>query len=629
MWVLITVQAIALPAHCSILPVILHTVVNRMASSSQIWSLSKYSLFLLVIGTYMQFIMHRVVDMATIGASIDMLNNGSGGRLKRFESFALEAELRRKERWIEQQVQSQTLQQNKLGATAQGSERDTGEIGDSHDRSLTNFDENEADPPNLSSKVASCLVVVYHEGCMDASVRVMLELDESMRLSIWYLDSLLHHTAQAAKNIDDVNGDDCRRHDNILSTGNATVIIERERPDVIVHLLPEKTTVRSMADESSIMLHLMEAASSSTIVDDENNNNKKKHQHLMLSPGSLTLKSSRYLLLHSLQKVLVDHIVALIHYDPSSTGIMVSTLPQEIRQTLSNFPSHFYFSGESPLVTKAIEQPELLTDGTKKKICFLTSVFGSDPKKVDEIPNVNLAPISISQNSSHFQFYAFTNLPHLQTPGNWNKVVLTNLTYANHVISSRLSKFMAWTMPDLKRTCQTIFHADGGWLPAQEAVVWQEFSDGLQYSDAGLLQYKHMRSDGIADELRTIELLSKDTKEHVATEVAWLEAQPDYKEKHDLVCNMAFAYNPHHAVYQQLTTSFWGRYSQGLSTYRDQPAWNYWVHHYNITPLYLGRWVDDLQTFVKRKGKKKPMMRGCCWLKYGKSGYNNHKYVAS
>lgn len=280
------------------------------------------------------------------------------------------------------------------------------------------------------------------------------------------------------------------------------------------------------------------------------------------------------------------------------------------------------------------EQSEILLNDKEqqqhKKICFLTSVFGSNPRKVDEIPSVDKAPKSISQNTSHFAFYVFTNLPHLQTPGNWNRRLLTNLTYPNHVISSRLSKFMAWTMPDLKRDCRTIFHADGGWLPAQEARVWEAFSAALHYSDGGLLQYKHMRSNGPTEELRKIEKVGKDTPEHLQTELRWLESQPNYQENYTMACNMAFGYNPHSVVYQELSTSFWNRYSQGLSTYRDQPSWNYWVfQHYNITPLYLGRWADDLQTWVRRKNAKKLMIRGCCWLKYGKSGYHQHKYTAT
>jgi hypothetical protein len=260
-----------------------------------------------------------------------------------------------------------------------------------------------------------------------------------------------------------------------------------------------------------------------------------------------------------------------------------------------------------------------------KKKCFVMAVFGSDSKQVDEIPDTSKAPPSIL-NDNEFLFYAFTNLENLHAPG-WNKILLSNLTFANHVISSRLPKFMAWKVPELSENCHTVFYSDGGWLPAQPATIWREYSDALQQSDGGLLQYTHTRASGPLHELEIIKLLGKDTKENVDRELDWLRSQPDLQENSTFYCNMAFGYAVENKIYRKLSQSFWKRYSQGQSTYRDQPSWNYWIQHYNITPLYLGRWTEDLMTTIRVKGRKNPIIKGCCWFKYGKSGYNNHKYV--
>lgn len=276
--------------------------------------------------------------------------------------------------------------------------------------------------------------------------------------------------------------------------------------------------------------------------------------------------------------------------------------------------------------------PQTTTIPGNKKICFVSSVFGQNSKQVDEIPSVELTPASVWKKSNVFAFYAFTNLDDLQAPG-WNKIVLDSADYPNHVVASRFPKFMAWawkngTTTTLQDLCRAIFYADGGWLPAQEGSVWLNMADSLRHSETGLIQFSHGRSKGIAEELDNILRYKKDTAQHVDLERQWLEAQGDYQPNStSMHCNQAFGYDPDNVQYQQLSSSFWNQYSQGLTTFRDQPAWNYWVQHYNITPLYLGLWPDDMQKITKRKGGKKPRVSGCCWLHHGKTGFGAHTYV--
>jgi hypothetical protein len=47
------------------------------------------------------------------------------------------------------------------------------------------------------------------------------------------------------------------------------------------------------------------------------------------------------------------------------------------------------------------------------------------------------------------------------------------------------------------------------------------------------------------------------------------------------------AYDPHSAIFQNLSAYFWEQYSSEVGSWRDQPMWAYTLHHFNVTPIVL------------------------------------------
>ena len=271
-------------------------------------------------------------------------------------------------------------------------------------------------------------------------------------------------------------------------------------------------------------------------------------------------------------------------------------------------------SVETPLKeSRAQVMSNSTTPVQRKKICFITSVFGESIEEMDKVPSALEAPSSISQNPDQFTFLLFTNRDELQAPG-WQKVVL-DLDLPNNIIKSRFPKFMSWRLKFVLDECRFVFYADGGWLPNRIAGVWKRLAKEATSNKGGLIQFINSSSKGVAEELSNIVALKKDTAAKVEKERTWLFEQPDFVANATVYCNMAFGYDPHNKKYQELSTFFWNRYSLYKSSWRDQPFWSYTLLHYNVTPEHLGYWP---QALVNRRLWKR---------KKGSVGFNDHKYV--
>ena len=67
----------------------------------------------------------------------------------------------------------------------------------------------------------------------------------------------------------------------------------------------------------------------------------------------------------------------------------------------------------------------------------------------------------------------------------------------------------------------------------------------------------------------------------------WITAQPDYDPVGIMYENTVFGYDPANACFQEVTNTFWRRYSLEKDSWRDQPLWSYVVGKHKVTPMHL------------------------------------------
>lgn len=251
----------------------------------------------------------------------------------------------------------------------------------------------------------------------------------------------------------------------------------------------------------------------------------------------------------------------------------------------------------------------------EKKICFITSVYGSSADEADKIPDVRRAHSSLYENTTDFLFLAITNLEDLACPG-WKRIVFKEPVrkFRSHIIQSRYAKFLGWKIPVVRDSCRAVFYADGVYLPKAEAGIWKNVTDEIIASDSGMIQPLHSRSHGPLHEIKRIVHGGKGTKEAGEVEAAWLKSQPGFKSNSTMYTNNHFGYDPENMWFQQATLRFWKLWAvnRGNWTFRDQPLWSFTLDLMRYKPMTLGSWPDNDVNY---------------WEWKGKAGYNGHRYA--
>ena len=263
------------------------------------------------------------------------------------------------------------------------------------------------------------------------------------------------------------------------------------------------------------------------------------------------------------------------------------------------------------------QQQQQNRNESSKRICFVTSVYGDSLEQLDTIPSALLAAPNVLANPNGFVFLLFTNLPGNRRPG-WQTVVLP-LPYDHHILNSRFAKFVSWKIPLVLDACQTVFYADGSWLPTRDSTFWKETAQRISKHPAGLFQMKH-ESTGPLEELQRVKERKKDDPDALDREGQYLLAQADFNSTSPMYSNMAFGYDPHNANYQNLSSFFWNRYSAHEGSWRDQPFWSYTLTHFGVIPGPLGHWPNDM---IGDSHSDVPAM----WTKLGQDGFGGHQYV--
>jgi hypothetical protein len=168
-------------------------------------------------------------------------------------------------------------------------------------------------------------------------------------------------------------------------------------------------------------------------------------------------------------------------------------------------------------------------------ICFISSIFGPSVETADRPHDFTNYKMS---NTTSFQFFLYTNLEDLETPG-WTKVV-RNFSYRRFITQSRWGKFMAWKDPEMK-ACQTIFYFDGHFKPAGTATRFRSVAKAIKESKFGLAQKPHPDFNRSAlAEFDAIMIHKKDILKNVNASIDWLQAQPDFYNNCTLYENSAF-----------------------------------------------------------------------------------------
>jgi hypothetical protein len=167
-------------------------------------------------------------------------------------------------------------------------------------------------------------------------------------------------------------------------------------------------------------------------------------------------------------------------------------------------------------------------------ICFVSSIFAPTTKTADR-PN-DFSSFQM-ENTTSFQFFMYTNLEDLKTPG-WTKV-LRNFTYRRFITQSRWGKFMAWKDPETK-ACRTIFYFDGHFRPDRSPRRFADLAKQIRGSEFGLAQRPHTSKPSAIGEFDAILRFKKDITKNVNASIEWLQAQPDFYNNCTLYHNASF-----------------------------------------------------------------------------------------
>jgi hypothetical protein len=155
-------------------------------------------------------------------------------------------------------------------------------------------------------------------------------------------------------------------------------------------------------------------------------------------------------------------------------------------------------------------------------ICFVSSIFGPSIETADrphDFSNIRM------ENTASYQFFMYTNLEDLETPG-WTKVLRT-FNYRRFITQSRWGKFMAWKDPEMEN-CRTIFYFDAHFMPDRSQKWFADLAKQIRESEVGLAQRLHASKPTAIEEFESILGFNKDILKNVIASVDWLNAQPDF-----------------------------------------------------------------------------------------------------
>jgi hypothetical protein len=162
----------------------------------------------------------------------------------------------------------------------------------------------------------------------------------------------------------------------------------------------------------------------------------------------------------------------------------------------------------------------------------------------DKPPNVE--HIFRNDTASDYDFFLFTNLKELSSPG-WTNIVLTDLPYRRFITQSRWGKFVGWRHKDLTH-CGTVIYADGYVKPQSKngLAPFRKIAAKVAQSEVGLAQVTHnMHGRRISGILNLLVENKKDVAANTEASWKWFQEQPDFVNKLPYYLNKFFGTFPH------------------------------------------------------------------------------------
>jgi hypothetical protein len=306
--------------------------------------------------------------------------------------------------------------------------------------------------------------------------------------------------------------------------------------------------------------------------------------------------------------------VAIYIYLATSINISLASMGSEL-QELQNMVGEMAASASSSSVveisvptnhTPLLQKKGTVTTGASLEspppidVCFVSSIFAPTVHTADRPHDFSKFELT---NTSSFQFFMYTNLEDLESPG-WTKIIKNFTHYRRFITQSRWGKFMAWKDPEMK-ACQAIFYFDGYFAPNAKGERLLEIAETIKKSKFGLAQRLSPKRRTALAEFAQILKGKKDIEKNVNASIAWLHAQPDFHNNCTLYKNANFGYDPHNAHFQEAAQYFWDHYSREEDSWRDQPLWCHTLAHFHVEPL---------------------LMAPVFYADFGRMGHKKHKY---
>ena len=231
------------------------------------------------------------------------------------------------------------------------------------------------------------------------------------------------------------------------------------------------------------------------------------------------------------------------------------------------------------------------------KVCFVKSIYADKIEDID-IPEKN----EINEN---YDYILFTNQEKIIEiiDTNW-KIIILKLNFKTQIINSRYIKFMVHEyfkennmFYDLIIYCDAIYH------PVLDFDL-----NKIIFNDnkINLYQWNHPRN--IDEEINQIIKCRKDSL--IKMEILKNNLLKNFLEK-SCFQNGFLIYNPNDNKLIKLFNEFWKLFKKDF-TNRDQPIWAYILHKNNEYQYLFFHNKDPIETF---------------FIKSGKKGFNNHKYI--
>jgi hypothetical protein len=233
-------------------------------------------------------------------------------------------------------------------------------------------------------------------------------------------------------------------------------------------------------------------------------------------------------------------------------------------------------------------------------VCFVSSIFAPTVHTADRPHDFSKFELT---NTSSFQFFLYTNLEDLESPG-WTKIIKNFTSYRRFITQSRWGKFMAWKDPEIK-ACQFIFYFDGYFAPNAKGEKLLKLAETTKESKFGTAQRLSPKRRTPLQEFAQILKGKKDIEVNVNASIAWLHAQPDFHNNCTLYKNANFGYDPNNEYFREAAQYFWDHYSKEEDSWRDQPLWCHTLAHLHVEPL---------------------LMPPVFFADFGRMGHKKHKY---